>query len=111
MGRCKRTNEEMPGDDCPLTSHSHRVNVGSDNLERQLLCHSVPYGVPGGERGLMFCSYCGTPVHFENHAPDDRGDEADDRQGLAEERRRRAGLGQERSTRWPQARRLRGTPR
>lgn len=65
VGRCKRTNAEMSEDDRPLTSHSHRVNVGSDNLERQLLCHSMPYGVPGGERGLMFCSYCGTPVHFE----------------------------------------------
>lgn len=65
VGRTKVTNIEMEKDDRPLTSHMHRVNIEQDGKELQLLRHSMPYGIPGGERGLYYCAYCRTPANFE----------------------------------------------
>lgn len=65
IGRSKQSNVEFAKDDRPLTSHMHRVNIEHNGQELQLLRHSMPYGIPGGERGMYFCSYCRTPTHFE----------------------------------------------
>lgn len=65
IGRTKQDNIEMEPDDRPLTSHMHRVNIEQDGKELELLRHSMPYGVPGGERGLYFCSYSRDPAIFE----------------------------------------------
>ncbi|MBS1154388.1 MAG: hypothetical protein H6R07_312 [Proteobacteria bacterium] len=66
IGRSKHANIEMDKDDRPLTSHMHRVNIeNGSGKELKLLRHSMPYGIPGGERGLYFCSYCRDPAIFE----------------------------------------------
>lgn len=65
IGRTKQSNVEFSKDDRPLTSHMHRVNIEKNGHELQLLRHSMPYGIPGGERGIYFCSYCSTPENFE----------------------------------------------
>lgn len=65
IGRTKQDNIEFPEDERPLTSHLHRVNIEEKGLELELLRHSMPYGSPGGERGLLFCAYCRSPDNFE----------------------------------------------
>ncbi len=65
IGRTKEDNLEMEKDDRPRTSHMHRVNIEENGQELQLLRHSMPYGIPGGERGLYFCSYSCDPSIFE----------------------------------------------
>ncbi|HSC80034.1 MAG TPA: Dyp-type peroxidase [Chitinolyticbacter sp.] len=65
VGRSKEANEEMPDDDKPRTAHISRVVIEEHGKELEILRHSLPYGTPGGEMGLMFASYCATPVHFE----------------------------------------------
>lgn len=66
VGRTKQSDEELPDEDRPRTAHISRVvieNEAGDELE--ILRLSMPYGVPGGDRGLYFVSYCHTPLHFE----------------------------------------------
>lgn len=65
IGRTKVDNIEMEKDERPRTSHMHRVNIEKDGKELQILRHSMPYGIPGGERGLYFCSYSNNPDIFE----------------------------------------------
>ena len=65
IGRTKVDNIEMDKDERPRTSHMHRVNIEKDGKELKILRHSMPYGIPGGERGLYFCSYCRNPEIFE----------------------------------------------
>lgn len=65
IGRTKQANIEMEKDDRPLTSHMHRVNIEQNGQELKLLRHSMPYGIPGGERGLYFCAYSRDPSTFE----------------------------------------------
>ncbi len=36
-----------------------------DGQELKLLRHSMPYGIPGGERGMYFCAYSRDPAIFE----------------------------------------------
>ncbi|XZG70744.1 Dyp-type peroxidase [Chitinibacteraceae bacterium HSL-7] len=65
VGRTKESNEELPDDDKPLTAHISRVVIEDEGEELEILRQSLPYGVPGGDMGLMFASYCHTPLHFE----------------------------------------------
>ncbi len=64
-GRTKHANIEMDKDDRPLTSHRHRIDIAHNGNKLQLLCNSMPYGIPGGERGLYFCAYSRDPAIFE----------------------------------------------
>ncbi|MBE9607936.1 Dyp-type peroxidase [Chitinilyticum piscinae] len=66
IGRTKHSDEELPDDDRPRTAHISRVVIEDENGEElALLRQSLPYGTPGGDRGLYFASYCHTPRHFE----------------------------------------------
>ncbi|STR44643.1 Dyp-type peroxidase [Iodobacter fluviatilis] len=65
IGRTKDTNEELPDEDRPHTAHISRVIIEEDGEELAMLRHSMPYGSPGGDKGLYFISYCKTPVVFE----------------------------------------------
>ncbi|MFC7419035.1 Dyp-type peroxidase [Iodobacter arcticus] len=65
MGRTKETNEELPDEDRPHTAHISRVIIEENGEELAMLRHSMPYGAPGGEKGLYFISYCKTPSVFE----------------------------------------------
>ncbi len=65
MGRTKCSNEEISREDRPLTCHLQRVHVEENGITLKLLRHSMPYGQPGGERGLYFCSYSRDPGIFE----------------------------------------------
>ncbi|BCL76730.1 deferrochelatase/peroxidase YfeX [Jeongeupia sp. HS-3] len=65
IGRTKETDEELDDDDKPATAHISRVVIEEDGEELAMLRHSLPYGTPGGERGLYFASYCHTPQVFE----------------------------------------------
>jgi putative iron-dependent peroxidase len=65
IGRTKESNEELPDEDRPHTAHISRVIIEEDGEELALLRHSMPYGQPGGEKGLYFISYCKTPEVFE----------------------------------------------
>ncbi|GAB7128534.1 Dyp-type peroxidase [Silvimonas sp. JCM 19000] len=65
MGRTKAHDEELSDEDKPLTAHIARVVIEEDGKELEMLRHSMPYGTPGGEKGLLFASYCRTPDVFE----------------------------------------------
>ncbi|WP_169307243.1 Dyp-type peroxidase [Chitiniphilus eburneus] len=65
IGRTKESDEELSDDDKPLTAHVRRVEIEQDGEELEILRQSMPYGTPGGEKGLLFASYCKTPVNFE----------------------------------------------
>ncbi|WP_035061626.1 Dyp-type peroxidase [Andreprevotia chitinilytica] len=65
VGRTKESDEELPDDDRPLTSHVSRVVIEEKGEELAMLRRSMPYGLPGGEQGLYFTSYCHTPFVFE----------------------------------------------
>jgi putative iron-dependent peroxidase len=65
IGRTKESNEELPDDDKPLTAHISRVVIEDDGEELEILRQSLPYGMPGGDQGLYFTSYCKTPANFE----------------------------------------------
>jgi porphyrinogen peroxidase len=65
IGRTKESNEELADDDRPHTAHISRVIIEENGEELAMLRHSMPYGSPGGEKGLYFISYCKTPAVFE----------------------------------------------
>lgn len=65
IGRTKESNEELPDEGRPHTAHISRVIIEEDGEELAMLRHSMPYGAPGGDKGLYFISYCKTPVVFE----------------------------------------------
>ncbi|SMC29744.1 putative iron-dependent peroxidase [Andreprevotia lacus DSM 23236] len=65
IGRSKVEDEELPDEDRPLTSHISRVVIEEKGEELAMLRRSMPYGLPGGEQGLYFVSYCRTPSVFE----------------------------------------------
>ncbi|WP_148713726.1 Dyp-type peroxidase [Chitinolyticbacter meiyuanensis] len=65
VGRTKEGDEELPDEDKPRTAHISRVVIEEKGQELEVLRHSLPYGTPGGEMGLMFASYCATPLNFE----------------------------------------------
>ncbi|MBM3117645.1 Dyp-type peroxidase [Jeongeupia naejangsanensis] len=65
MGRTKADDEELDDEEKPATAHISRVVIEENGEELAILRHSLPYGTPGGERGLYFASYCHTPVIFE----------------------------------------------
>ncbi|MDR3429734.1 Dyp-type peroxidase [Silvimonas sp.] len=65
IGRTKAHNVELEDEHKPLTAHISRVVIEENGEELEMLRHSLPYGTPGGDRGLMFTSYCRTPEVFE----------------------------------------------
>ncbi|MBB5191885.1 putative iron-dependent peroxidase [Silvimonas terrae] len=65
MGRTKAHNEEMDDEHKPRTSHIARVVIEENGEELEMLRHSLPYGTPAGDRGLLFASYGRTPDVFE----------------------------------------------
>lgn len=65
MGRTKQSNAQISKEDRALTSHQHRISIEQDGKLLEILRRSMPYGIPGGERGLYFCSYCRSPQIYE----------------------------------------------
>lgn len=65
IGRTKADDIEFSGDEKAPTAHVKKANVKDDNGKgMEILRHSMPYG-GASESGLLFASYCRTPVHFE----------------------------------------------
>ncbi|WP_345828795.1 Dyp-type peroxidase [Pantoea sp. BRR-3P] len=58
IGRTKETNEELPGDQRPETSHLSRVDLKEQGKGLKILRQSLPYGSASGKHGLYFISYC-----------------------------------------------------
>ncbi len=65
IGRTKADDLEIEHDERAKTAHLSRVHIHDHGHKLQILRHSMPYGAPGGEQGMMFCCYCRTPAHFE----------------------------------------------
>lgn len=65
VGRTKQDNVAIAREDRALTSHQHRITVEHDGKPLEVLRRSMPYGVPGGERGLYFCCYSCSPLIYE----------------------------------------------
>ncbi|WP_425338767.1 Dyp-type peroxidase [Enterobacter roggenkampii] len=58
IGRTKEANEEIDGDDRPVTSHLTRVDLKEDGKGLKIVRQSLPYGTASGTHGLYFCAYC-----------------------------------------------------
>lgn len=58
IGRTKETDEELPGDQRPATSHISRVDLKEEGKGLKILRQSLPYGSASGTHGLYFISYC-----------------------------------------------------
>jgi len=58
MGRTKFTDEELPADQRPDTSHVSRVDLKEEGKGLKILRQSLPYGTASGEHGLYFITYC-----------------------------------------------------
>lgn len=58
IGRTKEANEEIDGDDRPVTSHLSRVDLKEDGKGLKIVRQSLPYGTASGTHGLYFCAYC-----------------------------------------------------
>lgn len=64
IGRTKNENIEYKSQDKPLTAHTKRASAkGDDGQGLEILRHSMPYASLT-EAGLLFASYCGSPVNF-----------------------------------------------
>jgi putative iron-dependent peroxidase len=65
IGRTKQDDVEL--DDAAKAGDAHiaRVVIEEDGKELEIVRQSMPYGVIGGEQGLMFVSYARTPQIFE----------------------------------------------
>ena len=65
IGRTKADNIEFSSDQKAPTAHVHKANIkDAHGKGMEILRHSMPYG-NAKEAGLLFISYCRTPVHFE----------------------------------------------
>ena len=51
-------NEEIDGDERPVTSHLSRVDLKEDGKGLKIVRQSLPYGTASGTHGLYFCAYC-----------------------------------------------------
>ncbi|MBK0091964.1 Dyp-type peroxidase [Erwinia sp. S59] len=65
MGRTKVDNEELPGDQRPVTSHLSRVDLKDEGKGLKILRQSLPYGTASGTHGLYFISYCNRLYNIE----------------------------------------------
>ncbi|MFD1801798.1 Dyp-type peroxidase [Mixta tenebrionis] len=65
IGRTRQSNEELPGDARPDTSHLSRVDLKENGQGLKILRHSLPYGTASGTNGLYFIAYCATLHNIE----------------------------------------------
>lgn len=65
IGRTKEANEEIDGDDRPVTSHLTRVDLKEDGKGLKIVRQSLPYGTASGTHGLYFCAYCARLYNIE----------------------------------------------
>jgi putative iron-dependent peroxidase len=65
IGRTKQANEEIDGDDRPVTSHLTRVDLKEDGKGLKIVRQSLPYGTASGTHGLYFCAYCARLYNIE----------------------------------------------
>ena len=65
IGRTKADDIEFSREEKAPTAHVKRANIkDADGKGMEILRHSMPYG-NSKEAGLLFASYCRTPLHFE----------------------------------------------
>lgn len=64
IGRSKLDDVEMDDALRPASAHISRMVIEEDGEELAILRQSMPYGIPGGESGLLFISLCSTPAIF-----------------------------------------------
>ncbi|QCR35384.1 Dyp-type peroxidase [Nissabacter sp. SGAir0207] len=57
IGRTKLTDEELPRDSRPDTSHVSRVDLKEEGKGLKILRQSLPYGTVSGKHGLYFLAY------------------------------------------------------
>lgn len=65
IGRTKVDNEEIAGDQRPVTSHLSRVDLKEEGKGLKILRQSLPYGTASGTHGLYFISYCNRLYNIE----------------------------------------------
>ncbi|MDV7023561.1 Dyp-type peroxidase [Atlantibacter subterranea] len=65
IGRTKQDNEEIDGDERPVTSHLTRVDLKENGKGLKIVRQSLPYGTASGTHGLYFCAYCATLHNIE----------------------------------------------
>ncbi|WP_058912655.1 Dyp-type peroxidase [Entomohabitans teleogrylli] len=65
IGRTKEANEEIDGDERPVTSHLTRVDLEEDGKSMKIVRQSLPYGTASGVHGLYFCAYCARLHYIE----------------------------------------------
>ena len=65
IGRTKDANEEIDGDERPVTSHLIRVDLKEDGKGLKIVRQSLPYGTASGTHGLYFCAYCARLYNIE----------------------------------------------
>ncbi|MCT4701416.1 Dyp-type peroxidase [Enterobacteriaceae bacterium H20N1] len=58
MGRTKEANEEIDGEERPVTSHLTRVDLKENGKGLKIVRQSLPYGTASGKHGLYFIAYC-----------------------------------------------------
>ncbi|MDR8241964.1 porphyrinogen peroxidase, partial [Acinetobacter baumannii] len=58
-------NEEIDGDERPVTSHLSRVDLKEDGKGLKIVRQSLPYGTASGTHGLYFCAYCARLYNIE----------------------------------------------
>ncbi|WP_029593536.1 Dyp-type peroxidase [Franconibacter pulveris] len=65
IGRTKAANEEIDGDERPVTSHLTRVDLKEEGKGLKIVRQSLPYGTASGVHGLYFCAYCARLYNIE----------------------------------------------
>ncbi|WP_312974720.1 Dyp-type peroxidase [Atlantibacter sp.] len=65
IGRTKQDNQEIDGDERPVTSHLTRVDLKENGKGLKIVRQSLPYGTASGTHGLYFCAYCATLHNIE----------------------------------------------
>ncbi|WP_039055807.1 Dyp-type peroxidase [Enterobacter sp. Bisph1] len=65
IGRTKEANEEIDGDQRPVTSHLSRVDLKKQGKGLKIVRQSLPYGTASGTHGLYFCTYCARLYNIE----------------------------------------------
>ena len=65
IGRTKDANEEIDGDERPVTSHLSRVDLKRRWQRVENRPSELPYGTASGTHGLYFCAYCARLYNIE----------------------------------------------
>ncbi|WP_154020942.1 Dyp-type peroxidase, partial [Acinetobacter baumannii] len=65
IGRTKDANEEIDGDERPVTSHLSRVDLKEYGKGLKIVRQSLPYGTASGTHGLYFSACCGRQYNIE----------------------------------------------